>query len=173
MKWFWILMSMALLSGVAFSQQSFHFKMVDAGESGNGYYSLNEKTGQVYFMWDAGSNAGKWKSYGSPIDSTGSKSFEFQMTYRGSNGTGFFALDMKTGQVYYMWDFGSNAGKWRSYGSPIDATGKGDFRFSFTDRGDNGNGFFAIDSKSCQLYYMWDFGSNAGKWRSYGNIITK
>ncbi|HLP11445.1 MAG TPA: hypothetical protein VK177_05875 [Flavobacteriales bacterium] len=88
------------------------------------------------------------------------------------DGTAFFSLDGNTGQVYFMLDYGTNAGNWKAYGTGI-ADLNGGFLFSVSERKD-GTAFFAMNRLSGQVYFMLDYGDYAGTWKSYGgNIPSK
>lgn len=87
-------------------------------EEGTAFFAMDDSTGQVYFMLDHGSNSGKWKKFGGIITRQGDGKLEFEASSR-NEGTAFFAIDGKTGQVYFMLDYGSNSGKWKNFGGVI------------------------------------------------------
>lgn len=88
------------------------------------------------------------------------------------NGSAFFSLDSRTGQLQYMLDYGEGNGVWRKYGSPIGALAGGFFLFDSKER-ENGSAFFAMETFSGQLYYMLDYGDQPGVWNKYGGPIGK
>ena len=156
-----------LISSVA-AAQNLAAKSLERTD-GTAFFTLDKRTGQLYYMLDYGSNAGNWKSYGGLIRETGSNTLEFQAIER-VDGSAFFAMDATTGQVYFMLDYGSNAGNWKSYGGTVPKVSNSKLTFQATSRTD-GTAFFAIDSDNGQTYYMLDYGSNAGNWKSYGGIV--
>lgn len=86
-------------------------------EDGTAFFSMDNASGQLYYMLDYGDGRGVWKSYGGTIGGTGT-SYDFTANER-EEGTAFFAQDAKSGQIYYLLDYGSNAGVWNSYGGTI------------------------------------------------------
>lgn len=85
-------------------------------KDGTAFFAMNKNTGQVYFMLDFGTNAGVWKSYGGLIPTKVKTEFTFHYQQR-KDGIAFFGQDIKTGQVYYMLDYGKADGKWVPYGT--------------------------------------------------------
>lgn len=138
-------------------------------KDGNGMFAMDTQSGQVWFMWDVGERKGQWQPFGEKIDPAGTGSFQFQMIAT-KEGNGFFALDSRTGQLWYMWDIGERKGQWRTFGEVIDPAGTGSFRFQMTATND-GNGFFALDSRNGQVWFMWDVGERKGQWRTFGEEI--
>ena len=84
-------------------------------------------------------------------------------------GTAFFSLNSDNGQVYYMLDYGPNAGTWKAFGKTIENTAQL-YAFAVTNRGE-GTAFFAQNKNTGQIYYMLDYGDNAGNWTIYGNTV--
>ncbi|MDF1550796.1 MAG: hypothetical protein P1P88_23440 [Bacteroidales bacterium] len=150
------------------SAQKFEAESVERS-NGTAFFAINSSTGQLAFMADHGKSSGIWKNYGGIIRESGASNLEFRAIER-SEGTAFFAMDGATGQVYFMLDYGSNSGKWKNYGGIITRQGDGKLEFEAAARKD-GTAFFAIDGKTGQVYYMLDYGSNAGKWKSFGGVI--
>jgi hypothetical protein len=74
--------------------------------------------------------------------------------------------------VYYMLDYGNNAGKWSKYGNAIQANGTTTLTFAAHDRID-GTAFFSQDMSTGQVYFMLDYGNNAGNWRAFGGTVGK
>lgn len=87
-------------------------------KGGTAFFAMNKTTGQLYFMLDIGNNAGNWKSYGNVIPSKVKSQYSFS-SFQRKDGTAFFSQDIKTGQAYYMLDYGPNEGKWKPYGKLI------------------------------------------------------
>jgi hypothetical protein len=87
-------------------------------ENGVVFYAIEASTGQLYFMPDYGDHSGVWASYGSPIRATGRDNLRFASEHNGE-GCKFTAIDGDTGQIYYMFDSGDNAGIWKAYAGVI------------------------------------------------------
>jgi outer membrane protein assembly factor BamB len=85
-------------------------------------------------------------------------------------GSAFFALKSTTGQLYFMRDAGDTKGVWNAYGRVIRESGSDVLTFALLPR-ENGNIFYALESKTGQLHWMADFGDNKGAWKSYGQPI--
>lgn len=86
------------------------------------------------------------------------------------DGTAFFSMDIHSGQVYYMLDYGSNSGNWKAYGGTITGASGANYSFVANERTD-GTAFFAMNNATGQVYYMLDYGSASGTWKSYGGIV--
>ncbi|MBS9464104.1 hypothetical protein KIM67_16905 [Flagellimonas sp. 389] len=153
------------------SAQRLEFESVERRD-GTAFFAIDKTTGQISFMLDHGSQAGNWKNYGGTIKRNPSAKNLTFYTLKRSEGTAFFGMDGSTGQVYYMLDYGSNAGNWESYGGTLPSSGKGHVRFQAATR-DEGSAFYAMDGDTGQVYFMLDYGSNAGNWKSYGGTIPK
>lgn len=147
----------------------YEFKATER-EDGSAFFSLNKKYGQLYYMLDYGADAGKWIKFGNQVAEAGDKILEFIANER-AEGTAFYALDSKTGQLYYMLDHGDSVGKWKIYGNTISQAADKNFQFSATERS-SGTAFFASDSKTGKLYFMLDYGTDAGYWKNYGGEIV-
>jgi hypothetical protein len=87
-----------------------------------------------------------------------------------TDGTAFFSMDIHSGQVYYMLDYGSNSGNWKAYGGTISGASGASYSFVANERTD-GTAFFAMNNATGQVYYMLDYGSASGSWKSYGGIV--
>jgi hypothetical protein len=161
--------TLVLILTPAFSQK-FEFGSVPR-TNGSAFFAISKATGQLSFMLDHGQSAAKWKKYGAVIRNAGDANLSFYVQAR-PDGSAFFALDGATGQFYFMLDYGSNAGKWRNYGSPVPKKGDGLLVLSGEGRKD-GNAFFALDSNTGQLYFMLDYGSSAGTWKVYGDFALE
>jgi hypothetical protein len=80
-------------------------------------------------------------------------------------------VDRVSGQVSYLLDYGSNPGVWRNFRGVIPRVSKKqDLEFNVIQRVDS-TAFFCVDFSKGQIYYMLDYGSNAGTWESYGGLI--
>jgi len=161
------LLLVTLISGPIANAQKFAGQSVERTD-GTAFFTVNRSNGQLAFMLDYGSNAGIWKNYGGTIRESGKNSLSFHATER-TDGSAFFAMD-ETGQMYFMLDYGSNAGVWKSYGGLVPGAGERHFEFEVEERTD-GTAFFAIDTEDGQLYFLLDYGSNAGNWKAYGGTI--
>ncbi len=85
---------------------------------GSAFYALEAATGQLWYMNDYGDQAAVWKTYGKPIRAEGRETQQLQAEDEG-DGTKITSLDASSGQVYYMFDYGSNSGTWLKYGTSI------------------------------------------------------
>lgn len=101
---------------------------------------------------------------------TQAQNYQFASTER-EDGTAFFSLDGRNGQLYWMIDYGDSRGVWKTYGPPIADLGEGrSFAFDANERED-GTVFFAMDSQNGQIYWMLDYGDSRGTWKPYGTPI--
>lgn len=137
---------------------------------GSAFYAFNSKAGSIQYMLDYGDNAGKWRSFGQELPANGG-SYSFDVLDRFGVAT-FYAIDNRTGQLYYTDDVPETVGIWKTYGNTIRKNGVNALQFEATGRA-SGNSFYAYDSLSGQMYFMNDFGQNAGVWTSYGNQAAK
>lgn len=87
-------------------------------EDGTAFFSMDNATGQLYYMLDYGDDRGTWKSYGGTINGSNGARYQFTANER-EDGTAFFGQNATTGQIYYLLDYGSDAGIWKSYGGTI------------------------------------------------------
>lgn len=98
-------------------------------------------------------------------------STSFEANFKG-NGTAFYTIDSKTGQLSYMLDFGQKPGSWLKFGDTYRKNGVSPLHFKAIERGDStGTSFFILDGKTGQVNFMSDFGQTAGKWASYGKPL--
>lgn len=147
--------------------QDFQF-VANERENGTAFFSLDAKTGQLSFMLDHGTDAGLWKKYGNPLGALQGGKFLFEAIER-AQGTAFFVMESRSGQVYYMLDYGDTPGIWTKYGSQIGTDG-----YSFKANGrEDGTAFFAMNIVSGQVYFMLDYGSESGIWKAYGDKLKK
>ena len=94
-------------------------------------------------------------------------------TIEREDGTAFFAVEKTTGQISYLLDYGSSAGVWKNYGGTIFRDSKKqDLDLNVIQRVD-GTAFFCADGTTGQIYYMLDYGSDPGIWKSYGGLIPQ
>ena len=153
------------------SAQQLEFESVER-KDGTAFFSIEKTTGQISYMLDYGENAGIWKNYGGIITKTPQeKKLSFYVIER-REGTAFFCMDGMTGQVYFMLDYGSTAGDWKSYGGILPTAGNIYVSFQAATRID-GTAFFTMNGTTGQVYFMLDYGTNAGNWKSYGGTIPK
>lgn len=138
---------------------------------GVAFFAIDKVTGQLSYMRDYGSSAGIWKKYGKTARASGKSNLAFQSIDR-KEGAAFFVMDASTGQIYFMLDYGSNSGNWKKYGGLLPSSSSSDFGFRVASR-DQGTAFFAMNKLTGQIYYMLDYGSSGGKWKSYGGVIPK
>ena len=148
--------------------QSYAFESTER-EDGTAFFALHKNTGQLSYMLDHYQDAGVWKTYGGIVPKVTTNELEFYVHWR-EEGTAFFALDNKTGQLYFMLDYADKAGIWQAYGGVIIRENKNKLSFQASSR-ENGCAFFAMDEYTGQVYYMLDHGDKAGVWASYGNFI--
>jgi len=87
-----------------------------------------------------------------------------------ADGTSFYAMDNRTGQVYFMLDFGDNRGSWQAFGEKVKPGGPSTLLFDVVERATNAS-FYALDGMTGQLYYTNDDAASGGKWQKYGDII--
>ncbi|PHR50082.1 MAG: hypothetical protein COA32_02810 [Fluviicola sp.] len=153
------------------SAQQLEFESIERAD-GTAFFAIDKATGQISFMLDYGSNAGNWKNYGKTIDRNSQEKNLALYTIQRTDGTAFFAMDGATGQVYFMLDYGSNAGNWKSYGGVLPKSENSFVSFQASSRTD-GTAFFAMDGNTGQIYFMLDYGSNAGNWKSYGGTVPE
>lgn len=135
------------------------------------FYALDGSTGQLRYMNDNGEFAGVWRLYGGPLREKGSNNLQFA-ALKYHYGRAFYAVESTTGQLHFMLDFGDASGLWVPYGAPARLMGNESIQFSVEHVG-NGAKFTAIDANTGQVFYMFDYGDEAGKWRTYGEIIKK
>jgi hypothetical protein len=140
-----------------------------SGTDGSTFYALHGTTGQLYYMNDYGNDPAVWKSYGSMIRMGGRNNLQFA-ALRFNSGNSFYAFEANTGQLHYMNDYGDVPGIWKSYGTPARAEGLDNLQIAVEHDGD-GVKCTAIDGTTGQVFYMFDWGDNAGTWRSYGGMI--
>jgi outer membrane protein assembly factor BamB len=175
--WFYMRFSFTIallvsLLGIAAAGQAqsgiYRFVSLTNG-NGSTFFALDGSTGKLYFMNDFGESPETWRSYGEPLREIGRNNLSFDAVPF-EKGSVFYALEMGTGQLYYMPDFGANAGRWETYGEPIRLEGMEVLSLA-AERSDNGTKFTAMDGNTGQVYYMFDFGDHAGHWARYGGPI--
>lgn len=150
------------------SAQNLEFESVERRD-GTAFFAIDKSSGQISYMLDYGSEAGVWRNYGNAIRESGEDNLMFYTLER-NEGTAFFALESITGQVFFMMDYGSDAGNWKKYGNTLPAEGY--YEFQAATRPD-GTVFFAMDGETGQVYFMVDYGSNAGNWEKYGGVLPE
>ena len=95
---------------------------------------------------------------------------EFESVER-TEGTAFFAIDKTSGQISFMLDYGSEAGNWKNYGGIIERNPQGKNLTFYALKRTDGTAFFCMDGTTGQVYFMLDYGSDAGNWKSYGGTL--
>lgn len=93
----------------------------------------------------------------------------FQTKLR-ADGTAFYAMNSKTGQLSFMLDYGEKRGIWQNFGSTIKSSGGNPMGFAVVER-PGATSFYALDSQTGQLYYTNDDNSGTSTWTKYGNTI--
>ena len=137
--------------------------------SGSAFYSMNNKSGQMYFMLDFGEVRGEWKAFGPALKNGGGNPLLFDVVER-AQARSFYALDGRTGQLYFFNDGPEPSTEWTKYGSQLRSNGVNLLQFTAIGRV-GGNSFYAFDSLSGQMYFMNDFDEDAGTWKTYGNKL--
>jgi hypothetical protein len=92
------------------------------------------------------------------------------LTKSSGDGSTFYSLNGTNGQLYYMHDFGTEAGTWKKYGSLLRDSGINNLGFAQVTF-KNGTAFYAFEANTGQMHFMLDFGPTPGKWTKYGGII--
>lgn len=152
-------------SSPAMSSKDYIFK-TNLRADGASFYAMNTKSGQIHYMLDYGENSGVWRPFGQTLPAKGT-SYSFDVVERPA-ATSFYAMDNRTGKIYYTDDNPQNVGAWQEYGNNLRENGVNQLQFEATGR-IGGNSFYAFDSMTGQMFFMNDFGENAGKWSKYGN----
>jgi hypothetical protein len=163
-----LLCFMLATASSSLSAQSYAFESTER-EDGTAFFALNKSTGQLSYMLDHYEDAGVWKNYGGLVPKVTANELAFYVHWR-EEGTAFFAMDNKTGQLYFMLDYADNAGEWAVYGNIIIRENKNKLSLQASSR-EKGCAFFAMDEYTGQVYYMLDHSDNAGVWTSYGQFI--
>lgn len=165
-----LLLLLALLGHAAVQAQSapYRYATITKG-AGSTFYALDGHTGQLYYMTDFGEPMGEWNHYGLPVRSTGRNNLQFEAVSVDGGGA-FYALEGSSGQLFFMHDFGEAPGVWKPYGLPI-LQSANDFLQFRVEQMREGCKFTAIDGNTGQLYYMYDFGDDAGSWKPFGGTL--
>jgi hypothetical protein len=151
----------------ATSTSNFIFKS-NLRADGTSFYAMDSKNGQLYFMLDYGDTRANWKPYGNKLGASAA-GLQFDVLERPGAVT-FYALDGRTGQLYFADDDSETGGNWKKYGDTLRENGVSMLQFDASGRLE-GNSFYAFDALSGQMYFMNDFGDDAGKWAPYGNVL--
>ena len=93
----------------------------------------------------------------------------FQTKLR-ADGTAFYAMNSKTGQLSFMLDYGEKRGVWRQFGPTIQPNVGNPMGFGVVER-PGATSFYAMDSQTGQIYYTNDDNSGESTWQKYGNTI--
>lgn len=173
-----LILVFALISNQVFAQNA-KYELFNAPffkDGGTLFFAIEVSSGQIYYQRDYGNAAGKWMPFGSPIPRSEKHEFTFKL-YNKNQGTPesdpdltFIALDKFNGQIYFITD--SQKAEWKSFGYPIQLEASPTFTFDMRSETTQGITYFALHEKSGQLYYMPDYGLDAGIWKKYGSEIT-
>ncbi len=137
--------------------------------AGSSFYAMDSESGQMHFMLDFGEVRGQWKAFGPALRNGGGNPLLFDAVER-AQARSFYALDSKTGQLYFFNDGAEISTEWTKYGSQLRSNGVNLLQFTAIGRV-GGNSFYAFDSLSGQMYYMNDFDEDAGTWKPYGDKL--
>lgn len=141
---------------------------VNQRPGGAAFYSMDSNTGALSYMLDFGDNAGKWANYGNTIKDPGGAPLLFK-AINSEQGVTIYSMDSQTGQLYYLADYGDDAGQWMVFGGKIRENALNMLQFRLVER-ENGNiTFYAYDNYTHKTYYLNLYGENAGKWAAFGN----
>ncbi len=166
---FLFLISLVVIAQSSMAQTTVYRYASTSDTMGSTFYALEGTTGQLFYMNDYGDAAAIWKRYGNVLRAAGRNSLQFA-ALGSENGTVFYALESNSGQLHYMLDFGDTPATWKAYGEPIRLFGDETLLFTAAKE-ERGAKFTAIDANNGQVYYMFDYGELAGRWRTYGGII--
>lgn len=86
------------------------------------------------------------------------------------DGTAFYTISAKTGQLSYMIDYGKSKGIWKKFGNPYRSNGTSKLHFNATERS-TGTSFYILNDDTKEVSYMLDYGKDAGKWKKFGNSL--
>ena len=176
MKSIYFLLSSLLITSVSCFQSSVDTKSDQDFEyhtairnDGTAFYAFEHAKGQIHYMLDYGDNKGEWLPFGPQMPNQGDVSLEFDVVER-AGAASYYLLHPKTGQLFFTVEGANATDSWQTYGDKISSNGKGTLEFDAQGRFE-GNSFYAFDTKSGQMYYMNDFGPDAGKWLTYGTEL--
>ncbi len=85
-------------------------------------------------------------------------------------GSAFYAMDSKSGQMYFMLDYGEVKGVWKSFGPTLRKGGGNPLLFDAVERAE-ARSFYSLDSKTGQLHFYNDGAEPSKAWTKYGDQI--
>jgi len=138
-------------------------------KDGTAFYAYDQKSKKINYMLDYGEQKGTWQSFGPAMTLHGDLGLQFDVIER-AGAASFYVMHPHTGQLYYTVDGANASDSWQAYGNLISASGKAKLRLEAEGRFE-GNSFYALDTGTGQMYYMNDFGDQAGEWLSYGDKL--
>lgn len=141
---------------------------VNQRPGGAAFYAMDSNTGALSYMLDFGETAGQWANYGNTIKDPGGAPLLFKAV-NSEQGVTIYSMDSQTGQLFYMTDYGEEAGQWMRFGGLIRQNALNMLQFKLMERGNGNITFYAYDNHSHKTYYLNLYGDNAGKWSAFGN----
>ncbi len=87
-----------------------------------------------------------------------------------TDGSAFYAMNNKTGQMFFMLDYGETRGSWKPFGPVLREGGGSALLFQVVERLDS-RSFYALDSQTGQLYFSNDGAEPSVAWTKYGTTI--
>jgi len=176
MKSIYFFLSSLLITSVSCFQSSVDTKPNQEFEyhsavraDGTAFYAYEHAKGQVHYMLDYGDEKGVWRPFGPQMTSHNNVNLGFDVVER-PGAASYYLLHSETGQLYYMIEGTNASDSWQAYGNQISTNGRGLLEFDAQGRVE-GNSFYALDTKSGQMYFMNDFGPEAGTWLTYGSEL--
>lgn len=136
---------------------------------GTAFYAFEHAKGQIHYMLDYGDTKGVWQTYGPQMSNLSDVGLQFDVVER-AGAASYYLLHPKTGQLYFTVEGVNATDSWQTYGDKISANGRGSLEFDAQGRFE-GNSFYALDTESGQMFYMNDFGPEAGQWLTYGSEL--
>lgn len=136
---------------------------------GNAFYAYEHAKGQIHYMLDYGDEKGMWQTYGPQMAQHSNAGLLFDVVER-PGAASYYLLHPKTGELFYTIEGANATGVWQTYGDKISSSGNASLEFDAEARTE-GNSFYALDTKSGQMYFMNDYGDYAGQWTAYGNEL--
>jgi len=86
------------------------------------------------------------------------------------SGSAFYAMNNKSGQMYFMLDYGEVRGEWKAFGTALREGGGNPLLFDAVERAE-ARSFYSLDSQTGQLYFYNDGAEPSTAWTKYGNQI--
>lgn len=136
---------------------------------GNAFYAFEHAKGQIHYMLDYGDAKGVWQPYGPQMTGHSDVALQFDVVER-PGAASYYLLHPNTGQLYYTVEGANASGTWEMYGGKISTRGNASLQFDAEARTE-GNSFYALDTNTGQMYFMNDYGPEAGRWSTYGKEV--